>query len=76
MPSDSDWDWFVEPISPSTITVHEEEVEEIAVLYGADGEIIRRYTNARKQPMGFALTPVKRKRRRHNGNDRTHPDLH
>ena len=64
MPSDSDWDWIVESSAPSTIVVHEEEIEEIAVLYDAEGNIIRRFTESRKQPMGFELKQVKPRRRK------------
>lgn len=64
MPSDSDWDWIVESPTPSTIVVHEEEIEEIAVLYDAEGNIIRRFTESRKQPMGFELKQVKPRRRK------------
>lgn len=64
MPSDSDWDWIIEPSAPTTMTVYEEEIEEVAVLYDADGNIIRRFTNSTKQPMGFALKQVKPRRRK------------
>jgi hypothetical protein len=65
MQSDSDWDWIIEPSAPTTITVYEEEeIEEVAVLYGPDGEVLRRFTDSRKQPMGFALKQVKTRRRK------------
>lgn len=61
--------WYVEPAQPQTITVYEEEPDDEpdAVLYNAEGEIIRKYTRGPcKIPMGFAMTPVKGRRKRGN----------
>jgi len=68
MPNDSDWFWFVETSVPQTLTVHQNDTEEICVLYDAEGNIIQKFTNSTQVPLGFRLIKTQSSAQRNRQN--------